>query len=425
MSMGNKNVISFLDKALEWALYILIFSIAFSNTLIEICAITAILCWVAKKLLLGKSGFKLAYTELNLPLSVFYAIAFLSIFWSTNPDISLRAFLRKLTEYLALYFVVVETVREKRVAYNMLKALGISLLVICLDGIYQKFVLFDFIRNYKLFSLRSMTGPFKFPNGLSAWLLIASSPFISLALFYPLKRGESDIEPLRLKAEASILAILALYCLYATYTRGAIMSFAACLFLMLLLRGTKVTYIICAVFVIGFIVLSLVLPVPEGAHRYHGLRYYIGMSDLIDGITSKHRLRMWTAGWRMFMDRPLIGQGFNTFMANYARFKVPDQTMGLWYAHNCYLQFAAEIGVFGALSFLWMIWRMVINSLRSYRLMRDGLLKFAFLGLFCGIAAYLLQAAVETSLYSLRLAVLFYFSLGLLMGIKRLGYGKV
>ena len=270
-----------------------------------------------------------------------------------------------------------------------------------------------------------MTGPFKFPNGLSSWLLIASSPFIGLALFYPLERNAPDREALRLKTAASILAVLAVYCLYSTYTRGAIMSFMASVFLMLLLRGTKITYTICALFVIGFVALSVTLPVPEGAHRYHGLRYYIGMSDLIGGITSKHRLRMWTTGWRMFLDRPFLGQGFNTFMVNYNRFKVPDQTKGLWYAHNCYLQFAAEMGIFGALSFLWMIWRMTINSIKSYRLIQDDFLRFAFLGLFCGIAAYLLHASVDTSLYSLRLAILFYISLGLLMGIKRVGYGKI
>ena len=122
----------------------------------------------------------------------------------------------------------------------------------------------------------------------------------------------------------------------------------------------------------------------------------------------------------MFLDRPFLGQGLNTFMANYARFRVPGD-YGVWYAHNTYLQIAAETGLFGLAAFLWMIIKTAAVSVRSWRLIDDGFLRYLYLGLFCGIASFLVLSSIDVTHYSLRLAVLFYFSLGLLMAVKNLG----
>ena len=415
MIIDKKKGVSALDRIIEWSLYVLIFSLPFSKTLIEICIITAIICWMSKKLLLGKDGLRLPDTYLNLPMLIFFLISFLSIFWSTHPGISISAFFRKLSEYILLYFIVVEAVREKRIVGNIIKALMLSVFFMCANGIFQKFTGYDFVRNYPLFSLQHMTSAFKFPNGFSAWLLIVSFPFICLTFFYK--------EDLRVRLTSLGLTVLTSYCLFHTYTRGAIISFILAVFLMFLLKGGKIYYAICAILIIGIAVIALVLP--EDAGPYKGIRYYIGMSELVSGISSQHRIRMWTTGWKMFMDRPLLGQGLNTFMANYERFRIPEE-YGIWYAHNCFLQIGAETGIFGLLAFMWMILRMTVTSIKSWKFIEDRFLRYVYLGLFCGIVAFLIHSAVETNLYVLQLAVLFYLSLGLLTAVKKMGlsYGK-
>ena len=107
-------------------------------------------------------------------------------------------------------------------------------------------------------------------------------------------------------------------------------------------------------------------------------------------------------------------------MANYERFRMPGES-GIWYAHNCYLQIAAETGIFGLLAFLWMAGRLITASLKSWKLIKDEFLRYR------GLVSFLIYSGSDTILYSLRLAVLFYFSLGLLMAIKNVGlkYGKV
>lgn len=414
--MNKEKISLFLNRTIECSLCIMIFSLPFSITTIEICATIAIICWFLKKSFFEEKRFHIAQTELNLPLAIFYLIGFLSIFFSTHVDISISAFIRKLSEYILLYFIVVDVASERRVIRNIFVALAASALIVCIDGIYQKITGHDFIRGYPLHSMQQMTSSFKFPNGFSTWIIVVLFPFISIALFY--KRNQ------KIRMASSILAVLLAYCLFLTYTRGGIISFILALILIFLLRGGKVFYAVSGLLIAAIIILALAMP--EGIGPYKGIKYYLGLSELFSGISSQHRVRIWTTGWRMFLDRPLLGQGLNTFMANYERFRIPEE-YGVWYAHNCYLQIAAELGIFGLLAFLWIILRMVITSIKSWRLIKDEFLRYLYLGLFCGIAAFLLQSNVDVTIYSLRLAVLFYFSLGLLMGIKRVGlnHGKV
>jgi len=282
-----------------------------------------------------------------------------------------------------------------------------------MDGFYQRITGLDFIRGRQMYGLERITGSFRFPTGYSAWLLIVTLPFISLALF--LKENP------KIKKISSVLAVLLVLNIFMAYSRGALIAFVAALAILLFLSGSPRQRIIsCIILILGLAVVMFILP--------ENIKGRPEFSNIFTHWSSQHRIKMWTSAWRMFLDRPFIGQGLNTFMANFPRFRIPqDEAIGLWYAHNCFLQIAAEIGIFGLAAFLWMIVRMFVTSVRSWILIKDEFLKYLYLGLFCSIAGFLMHSAVETSLFSLRLAVLFYFSLGLLMAIKKVGLknGKI
>lgn len=433
-----------LNKCAEYSLYSLLFFIPFSKTLIEISAIIAISAWALKKIFLGKAGLTLVKTDLNAPLFAFYMISLLSIFYSTYPAISLRAFLTKTSEYVLLYFAIVETIDTKRAVRNMAVALALSLFIVCADGLYQRFVGTDFIRGYNMYGLKTVsidgiyhtftqfdspytqtikgqplnqlvriTASFNFPNGFSTYLLITVLPFIALATFHK--------EDLRIRVASLILAVLAAYSLFLTYTRGAYFSFTLALVSMFLLARRETSPLLFLIIIGGIAAVMLTLPAD--------LKLGVDLKNIFTTDSSGlHRVRMWTTGWNMFMDRPFLGQGLNTFMANYEKFKVPYEPVGgKWYAHNCYLQIAAETGIFGLVSFLWLAARMIRDSVRSWRRIDDDFLRYAYLGLFFGVFSFLIHIFVEMSLYSLQLAALFFFSLGLLSAIRKIGlnYGKI
>jgi putative inorganic carbon (HCO3(-)) transporter len=145
---------------------------------------------------------------------------------------------------------------------------------------------------------------------------------------------------------------------------------------------------------------------------------------------------MWQGGWDMFLARPILGHGLGTFMHNFINYR-PQGYEEIVYAHNCFLQMAAEIGVIGLATFLWMIIVLFDTSIRSLRKIedksrpftiqtvdfakgRDKFYRAILLGLLGGLLAYLAHSAVDTNLYSLPLAVLFWFILGLVVSLSRL-----
>lgn len=410
MTLANERLRGFLNKSIEWSLYAMIFSIPFSKTAIEVSAIVAITCWLCRKALSGKDGFRLPRTELNLPIVIFFTISALSIAWSTHPVVSANALWRKLAEYLLIYFIVFDVASERRVIRNIMVAMSVSVVIVCIDGIFQKLTGHDFIRNYPLHSLERITASFKFPNALSGWFLIVVFPLISIFAFY-----EKELK--RKVLYGALLALMA-YCVFFGFTRGAFVSFIIGAVLMLILLGGRIS--IYAAIAIILAVPLLVIFLPEE------VKNNVYVLKLFSGSSTEHRIKVWTAGWRMFLEKPILGQGLNTFMSNYERFRLPGD-YGVWYAHNTYLQIAAEIGIFGLISFLWMIVKMFISSVRSWRRIEDRFLRYLFLGLFCGVTSFLVQSNLDVTHYSLQLAVLFYFSLGLLMAVKNVGLknGKI
>jgi putative inorganic carbon (HCO3(-)) transporter len=63
------------------------------------------------------------------------------------------------------------------------------------------------------------------------------------------------------------------------------------------------------------------------------------------------RLAHWQAGEAMFSDHPWLGVGIGNYAAAYAAYSLPHWYVALGHAHNVYINFLAETGVLGGLSF--------------------------------------------------------------------------
>jgi O-antigen ligase len=133
-------------------------------------------------------------------------------------------------------------------------------------------------------------------------------------------------------------------------------------------------------------------------------------------IGTSDRWMMWQAAWRMIQDRPVLGHGLNTFMANYLAYRVGGQAQPR-YAHNCYLQVAAETGMVGLVLFaglLWAFFAQLVAGLRRSHTRSETIL----LGLFAGLLAFAAQAGIDTNFYALRQAALFWTLAGLALGLS-------
>ena len=407
-------MISKLDKLIEYALYILILFLPVSKSIAEVCAITAIVAWILKKILIckdnGVKAIKLISTPINMSIYLFIFISFLSIFWSTYPEISVSAFIRKWLEYIALFFVVVEAIDEKKKVRRLIFLMAISAIVVGVDGFVQLFTGTDVLRGYSIVSTPRMQACFKFPAGFSSWLSIIIFPFLSLSLFYKENR--------KLKILFSMIAIMLFLCLVLSFSKGALIAgFLGLLLLFSVKRKNKKSLLLPIVI---FLVVLLLFVFFSPTHLKQSL------SPFSESV--RDRIYMWKTGLNMIIDRPLLGQGLNTFMANYEKFTPQEGRVygsGISYAHNCFIQIAAEIGIFGLCAFLWMIGATIKDSVNIQRIIKDNFLSSVHLGFFCGVITFLIYSAFETTLYSFRLAILFWYSLGVLMAISKIGAKNV
>ncbi|MBE3575915.1 MAG: O-antigen ligase family protein, partial [Firmicutes bacterium] len=131
----------------------------------------------------------------------------------------------------------------------------------------------------------------------------------------------------------------------------------------------------------------LVLSVPAVEARF--LRIF----NLAD---NQDRLDIWTTAWAMFAQRPLTGWGLGMFSVVSHRLALqmgldPARTKILWsYAHNIYLNAAAETGVLGLASILLLTLLPLWGAWRLYRARAPHLW-----GLFPALAGMLVHQQVD------------------------------
>jgi O-antigen ligase len=134
----------------------------------------------------------------------------------------------------------------------------------------------------------------------------------------------------------------------------------------------------------------------------------------VSEIGKTDRWMMWQAALGMIRDRPLLGHGVNTFMANYLDYWVGGERQPR-YAHNCYLQVAAETGILGLAAFGWLLVLLLRRVLEGLQALAPPE-RLRLLGLVGALVAFLVQAGLDTNFYSLRQAALFWTLAGVAIG---------
>ncbi len=414
MMNGAIDRTAVINKALEWSVYIMLLAMPFSKSIIEICAAIGIGLLILKRVLSG--DYRLPDTPGNIPILFILITTALSLFNSEFLSLSLRAFVSKTIKFIAIYYLVVEAISDRTKLSNFLKMGAVSAGIVFIDTLLQYFVTHtDILHNYPAFKyvfgytgwdaktvgyidfFRGYpTGPFPFPNDLSAWLLIVMPTILFPALF-----GIKTIKP---RIWLITFFLIGLYIFVLAKARGAWAGFIIAVSSAIFLTRRKVVI---------FAILAAMLLIVVFCFATSS-RVVFGLSSMVD------RGDMWTNSIKIFKMHPIIGNGVNTFFNLYKEARL-DQWHGLKgsYAHNCYLQMAADTGMLGLTAFLWFVcavfWQAVIFIKKSARKFDGALVT----GLLVGLFAFLIHSAVDTNLFSLNLTALFWMSMGALVAAMK------
>jgi len=111
---------------------------------------------------------------------------------------------------------------------------------------------------------------------------------------------------------------------------------------------------------------------------------------------------------------PVFGSGLNTYSQI-------NQDRGGGYPHNCYLHMAAETGILGLMSFLWVLYIIFRDGIKYISIVDDKSLKFILIGFIAGLFGFLVHSFFDTNFYSVQLGASFWIVLGIVVALQKIG----
>ncbi|MFA5855160.1 MAG: O-antigen ligase family protein [Candidatus Gracilibacteria bacterium] len=235
-----------------------------------------------------------------------------------------------------------------------------------------------------------------------------------LAFIIPVLLGAALDRKNILKFSLPILAIAALatLALLLTLSRSAYLAFIAAMLVFGLLRSVK----LLAVFAITFVLLVAILPPVQS--RFISLVDSIGSattsSYTLPDASSRLRYASWEEAWNLFMESPLIGQGYNRY--KYAALELgtlkDTEIHSASGSDSSLLNVLATTGIFGGIAFFAIYLLLAKSAIYPSRNFCGNL----SCGFFAGIFALTVHSIFVNSLLFPLIMAPFWICAGLIYG---------
>ena len=334
----------------------------------------------------------------------FLFLNFISLFVAKNMDFSLRKILF-LFSIFPIYFVVTQVVKNEEKVVKISKALVLGGTIAALVGIGQfllQFVLgrektYQLWADYaivpflgKSFSAAVLANPSWLVNIGGATYLRATSIFpdphmlsFYVGMLIPLALGLIFIAKNKGWPLAAFITLT--LCDALTFSRGGYLGIlAGIVFLLIFLwRKIGIKYKIAVLALISLMALIFIIPNPL-ANRFYSI------FNLKEG-SNQGRLETWNRALEVVKNNPLTGVGIGNYPLEIkptAAYREPI------YAHNTYLDIAAETGIGNAL--VWMALLLVVG-VRLYKKSQKNIFWLAITG---SLIIFSVHSLVETAIYS-------------------------
>ncbi len=274
---------------------------------------------------------------LTVPVALFAMLAMTSFAFSVYKHDSFYALLR-LFAYIGLYYVIVSESGHRVRKYLIWLAVFIGG---CLSayGLLQYFGVFNHAW-WKPANFLAAT--FVNHNHFAGYLELVIPAGITLLIFRSTRY--------RLLLASALVFMLSVFIL--TQSRGAWLSLGFALLVMVVLMVKKASgnvkvMIIAALLIVAAV--SLLSFSEELVSSRMDTMTNVKAGDDVSG----GRFKIWQGAVAMARERPLAGFGIGDFDAAFYRYRPAGFNMRAVYAHNDYLQMAAEMGVVAPFLMLW------------------------------------------------------------------------
>lgn len=392
---SGTTTLRFFEKLTTACVYAFVLSYTVSKAMIEVSFTVGLISWLITKII--KKGFlRLPWSGMLGALALFVGLSVSSAFVSQYMSQSIHGIGKHLEE--VLFFIIIADTFRSRKKIRKLLLMGLAVLVVtALDAVFQLGTGRDFLRgraaSYVDDRIR-LVGPFKehsaFASYLIGWLTILLAFFLN-----------PDYRSARNKVLMAIVLALGGLCLFHTQARGAWLAFAFSILFFSVIQKKKLLLGVLLVSVAaGLLILPrnmIIHPDAEGKEQ-----------------SMVERLVLWDRAVDVIKARPWLGTGINTYAVAHQQFdKEKSWRVKNYYAHNSFLQLAADRGLPALFSFLAFIVLFFRQAFLVIRKTGDPERSSLLQGVMTGLTGLFALSLVDTVFEPLQTGMLLWFLFGL------------
>ena len=358
--LKGKRRLRQLSGAIHWLLMLTAFLLALLPGASEACLLLGCVLTVWRLRVDPERKFR--RLPFDIPALIFAGFGLASIPGSPDPAFSFYNYYNLVCVYLLMYFFIGQNIRTLADVKSLLVALLLGSIGCLLYGFYQfafgietsdmKWVDGNAFPELK----KRIFSTWENPNIFAGYLDVALS--LALGFFVKMRaRGQRILLGLFMLALAACLAL--------TYARGACLTIAIVFLLYGVLKDWRV--------LVGCIVVGGAILLFDQTLLERLLSVFTKMDT-----SSEMRLAFWESTLAMIEDHPFLGIGWGAYYLVYPLYDFYMQgaagtTITIVHAHNMYLNYAAEIGILGALAFCWFFFGTLVTALRTRFLSQEEL----------------------------------------------------
>ena len=391
----------------------LLFMLPFSYEISSLLLVVGWLVYIYKSV---KGFFEWERTPFDFPIAIFVVISFLSIFVSPDPAFSFYNCYNLVGRYVLTYYLVVQSLNIKdvkqvkvssdtdkhvvRVALleqvkTLLYVMCFSLAIVIVYGFLQAFFGIGLTSEEAMVWTDNAIFPGLKTRVFSTWqnpnLLGGYLDFMLgmlMGIFVVVKNRN-------LRIAIGILFCITAFCLTLTYARGACLSIAVVMAVYGALYNRKI--------LVALIVLAVILLVSDAAL----VERLTSVFSKLD-TSSEMRLAFWESTIAMILDHPLLGIGWGAYFMVYPSYDyyMQGDFIKIVHAHNMYLNFMAEIGLFGFVSYMVYFFCIIYKAFKTQISDIEPLNKGVMLGIGLGMSALALNGLTDYVMFNTELSML-------------------
>jgi len=355
--------------------------------------------WLAKMIVKGRLNFK--STPLDVGIALLVLLSAISIYSSPDREFSFYNYYNLMGRYVLIYYLVVNNINSttqiKRIIWVMLT----SAAMVTLYGFYQylfgvNISVNEWVDGQQFPGLKlRVFSTLENPNLLAGFLVTMMA--ISAGIGY---------KATTVKGKMILFGLVFMFgaCLVLTYSRGAWLSVLAVIGVYGMLCNRKIFWLL------------ILLPVAMLCGHDAILERIMSIINPVD-TSSTLRIALWESTIAMIMDKPLLGIGWGSYWLVYPEydFFLNNANVKIFHAHNMYLNIAAEIGIPGLITFLWIMYghvRLALSVLSSaLESWSSGLL----LGIVAAIGGIIINGLTDYVMFNIQLSMLYWLLNGLIV----------